>query len=519
MFTDGSSAAEGLNPSVMAKVEGRKGYARGGAAAVWLGSQGEWRSQLPRFLRVVQKSSPLSSYLVTPYAAELLPASLVPSLSTKFAQGLTMVSDCKAVTNRLKDSMLQIRRPYGHLAKGMILESIAVRREVPSLKVEWTRSHPERRKTDRQEWTFRDWGIYLADAVAAGHWHKVDQVMSGQPYLREEVDLDRAMEYAVSGGVWHWRDTGGSVTMDSLMDIAQLNYLQEYLNTRDSKYRAAEGRPPYWTGTNVAFSHACWKGRPKALRVAKKFTSLIYNKSYTSGYVRSHGKTGQAQYDAAICLKCGVEDTQAHMFLTCRCPETAFQRSVAKFEQTKVLNSIDTSATSRLGRIIARFVRLCWDDTNPMVERFWLGTHDAHSIEVLFGDGAEEVMSTEEFERIERALMQLTGPLLRVAMDIQTQRGAAFFGVKLRRTNSGRLRPRPVRVKVRIDERQIGIRRYLRLRVPSRGEGGGTGSGAARYVSGIDRINVRGRDRNREAKTRRRRKLGRLGKVRTTKGG
>jgi hypothetical protein len=40
--------------------------------------------------------------------------------------------------------------------------------------------------------------IYLADAVEAGHWHKVDQVMSGQPYLRE-VDLDRAMENAVSG--------------------------------------------------------------------------------------------------------------------------------------------------------------------------------------------------------------------------------------------------------------------------------------------------------------------------------
>jgi hypothetical protein len=163
----------------------------------------------------------------------------------------------------------------------MILESIAVRREVPSLKVEWTRSHPERRKPDRQEWTFKDWGIYLADAVAAGHWHKVDQVMSGQPYLREEVDLDRAMEYAVSAGVWHWRDTGGLVTMDSLMDIAQLNYLQEYLNTRDSKYRAAEGRPPYWTGTNVAFSHACWKGRPKALRVSPQSRNFAMPKSIT----------------------------------------------------------------------------------------------------------------------------------------------------------------------------------------------------------------------------------------------
>jgi hypothetical protein len=67
----------------------------------------------------------------------------------------------------------------------MILESIAVQREVPSLKVEWTKSHPERRKTDRQEWTFQDGGIYLADAVAARHWYKLDQVMSGQPYLRE----------------------------------------------------------------------------------------------------------------------------------------------------------------------------------------------------------------------------------------------------------------------------------------------------------------------------------------------
>jgi hypothetical protein len=82
-------------------------------------------------------------------------------------------------------------------------------------------------------------------------------------------------------------------------------------------------------------------------------------------------------------------------------------------------------------------------------------------------------MSTKEFECIERALM-LTGPLLRVAMDMQTQRGADFFGVKLRRTNSGRLPPRPVRVKVRIDERQIGIRRYLMLRAPGRGGGSGT---------------------------------------------
>ena len=89
------------------------------------------------------------------------------------------------------------------------------------------------------------------------------------------------MEYAVSGGVWHWRDRAGSVAMDSVMGIAQYNYLQEYFNNRDNTYRAAEGRPPYWTGTNVAFAHACWKGRPKALRVAKKFTLLVYHKSYT----------------------------------------------------------------------------------------------------------------------------------------------------------------------------------------------------------------------------------------------
>jgi hypothetical protein len=53
--------------------------------------------------------------------------------------------------------------------------------------------------------------------------------------------------------------------------------------------------------------------------------------------------------------------------------------------------------------------------------------HDAHSIEVLFGDGAEEAMSTEEFESIERAFMQLTGPLLRVAIDRETQRELLFL--------------------------------------------------------------------------------------------
>jgi hypothetical protein len=42
------------------------------------------------------------------------------------------------------------------------------------------------------------------DEVVAGHLHKVGQIMSGQSYLREEVDLDSAIEYAVSAGVWRW---------------------------------------------------------------------------------------------------------------------------------------------------------------------------------------------------------------------------------------------------------------------------------------------------------------------------
>jgi hypothetical protein len=68
-----------------------------------------------------------------------------------------------------------------------------------------------------------------------------------------------------------------------------------------------------------------------------------------------------------------------------------------------------------------------------------------------------EVTSTEEFERIEKVIIQLMGPLLRVVMDMQTLRGAAFFGVI---DKQGWLRPQPVRVKVRIDDdgRQIGIR-------------------------------------------------------------
>ena len=48
---------------------------------------------------------------------------------------------------------------------------------------------------------------------------------------------------------------------------------------------------------------------------------------------------------------------------------------------------------------------------------------------------------------------------------------------------------------------------------------GGTILGAARYASGIDRINVRGRDRNREAKTRRRRKgIRKTGKGKNNRG-
>ena len=60
----------------------------------------------------------------------------------------------------------------------------------------------------------------------------------------------------------------------------------------------------------------------------------------------------------------------------------------------------------------------------------------------------------------------------------------------------GRLRPQPKRIKVRIDARQLGIRRFLQLRVPRRGESDGIRLGSAWYVD--DGINVEGRGRNKE---------------------
>ena len=85
--------------------------------------------------------------------------------------------------------------------------------------------------------------------------------------------------------------------------------------------------------------------------------------------------------------------------------------------------------------------------------RRWRGSGLVHMTHVTL---ILSFATTEEFEQIKKALMSLTGSLLRVAMDMQTQRGAHSFGVKVRRTNSGRLWPRPRRDKVRIDERQLG---------------------------------------------------------------
>ena len=45
-------------------------------------------------------------------------------------------------------------------------------------------------------------------------------------------------------------------------------------------------------------------------------------------------------------------------------------------------------------------VRLGRRGTNYAVERFWLGTHDTLDIDIIFCDGSEKVLSSEEFAQI-----------------------------------------------------------------------------------------------------------------------
>jgi hypothetical protein len=147
---------------------------------------------------------------------------------------LPIHSDCKSVVNRITDTLSPFSKAMGQHAKGIFLESLATVRKYVRRPIYWTKGHPERKCRDRSKWSYNDWGIFLADAVAEGDTHTLDSIFGVGNYDYAECPLDACIDSLLSDQLWHWRHANNNtIVFDNIIDLIHQERLKQYLATRD----------------------------------------------------------------------------------------------------------------------------------------------------------------------------------------------------------------------------------------------------------------------------------------------
>ena len=176
IFTDGSYRPTGLTPmSLLAHPSRAYNQGTGGIGIIWLPPADRIGIDPARVLQIL----PSETYLphMTANTMELYAQVAASRLSTHVPSVIPTFSDCKSVVHSINEATSITRRPMGHTAKGIFYESIASSERLVRRKLQWTRSHPERRIPDRTKWSYNDLGIFLADAVAEGKWDVVEELL------------------------------------------------------------------------------------------------------------------------------------------------------------------------------------------------------------------------------------------------------------------------------------------------------------------------------------------------------
>jgi hypothetical protein len=116
----------------------------------------------------------------TPNTLELLGQIIAYKLSRHVPTHIPAAFDCQSVVSSLQEAQGYRRRPFGHTAKGIFYESMALADYVSRL-IRWTKSHPERRLPDRSLWSYFDKGIHIADAAADSADAILSEVLTSAP--------------------------------------------------------------------------------------------------------------------------------------------------------------------------------------------------------------------------------------------------------------------------------------------------------------------------------------------------
>jgi exonuclease III len=468
VFTDGSFTTTGLSPYSILDTQWnvrRKGI--GGAGMIWLGDRYDWRQQRPRMLRIISDESPTMG--LNSYAYELLGITIASQMSEHVPSHVPMVSDCKGAVSRIDESMKLHHRALGHHAKGVFCESVlrAHNDEREARQIAWTRSHPEERYPE-DFWSYEDWGIWLADAIAEGDRTKIDNIFGQDQYDWEEVTVTQILDSVITDGLWHWRtnDEYATVVTDDIMHHIHPIRIQEYLRTRDG-YRFKRGiMDAYWTDTAPQLPAQC-APKPKNIYASIQICKRVWDK-WATGRQMAKGKKGPEALMIGACPLCGDPDSQKHMFVECKHCQMASLREKAFDSQATCLLQLQRDGAFQNGMqwMQLRAKRMMHlangfkpnGTPTPDVERLWLGTFTPDTlIMILMEDVHKEDLSSSQYAQYCKIITELT--------KIRSLVAEEMINVRYQLYNAAKKKDRNIKKRLPPQKKTSGTRRQ-RMNAP-----------------------------------------------------
>jgi len=298
VYTDGSSLRRKGTLSKVFRYDDKENSICSGV--VIMTSDGNWKDNNILAIKIGPTHSSMRAF-----DAETIAAAVGACVATALGKEFEIITDCKALYNAIEHGNLA---KYGKKPNMSALQALSLTCEYVDT-IRWTRSHPEKRTTDRDLWTRDDYGIFMADRVAAEDWKAIENFAN---LHKKNLEVERALQLLASERRWHWTDSNGAAITDTISDRVKNQKISDYANMRDA-YRIKRGEAPIWEGTKGRFASLQFELINKSIGEVARCVRIIWNKGLHGGNVNKYSILAD---DA--CSLCGEVDSQYHWTIGCQ---------------------------------------------------------------------------------------------------------------------------------------------------------------------------------------------------------
>ena len=315
IYTDGSWKDQ----REMKDILFRKSYnlSDASSAVVIIDKEDDWKQKEAITIRITANTSNMKEQLTKAFTMEAIAILAATQILKWYNHEAEITTDCRGVLNKLNYGYVESWANHG---QAQILRAIHTNYKK---KLNWTRSHPEKRKKVGQ-YTKDDFGIAMADAVCEQDLrnedgrNEVKEMMGEIKFLNihhYEISLEDVLKEILKASDYAWtRENVPIVT--TLQSMRESDRKREYLMKRDLWNKDSNGEVRnVWECSSI--EHAGAISKAKGIKNKAIATRIQYD---WEEHGRNRAKKVTDTYEAEIteqCRECGLPDSQYHIISQC----------------------------------------------------------------------------------------------------------------------------------------------------------------------------------------------------------